>query len=159
MSVHSAIEPADYVFREVSHLGISSAISTTTTADDTLFAFDASFSVDGVEVPTAPGANLLSIEFDVSSDADGTFGLFAVAGLGNTEWSDADQPRPNRRLFANVPDAGGPVRIGEVLVPEPGFIIWCLLGAAAVAARRHVSSRTWNVNNKTVEGNASAPLK
>lgn len=94
---------------------------------DTLVNFEATFPFATVSVPAAPGANLLKTAFDASADAVGTFGIFAVAGLGNSEWTD---DTINARDYANVPSLGGNVEIGRVtVVPEPaGF------GLALVAA-------------------------
>ncbi len=108
-------QPPDYVFGGVDTFGIQSTLN-----EGDLLAFDAEFPAGGgVQVPDVPGANLLSLEFDVSADAEGTFHLLAVDGLARSEWSDAAQPFQMRRTYANLPDGGGPVTIGAILVaPE-----------------------------------------
>jgi hypothetical protein len=84
---------------------------------DELFAFDFNFPASGgVKVPTAPGANLLSIGFSPSANARGTFGLYARGTPTTSEWTDAAMPAQRRRMFANLSENGGPVRIGDVLV-------------------------------------------
>ena len=87
---------------------------------DSLFYFEAPFPSATVSVPAAPGANLLKTAFDASVDAAGTFGIFAVSGNGNSEWTDETF---SIRDYANVPAIGGNVEIGRVtVVPEPaGF--------------------------------------
>jgi hypothetical protein len=107
-----AVEPDTYVFDGVGHFGPS-----VSTAGDQLFAGDFNFpATGGVQVPGAPGTGLLSITLTPSSNALGRFGIYARAGLTNCEWTDAASPVQHRRTFANVPDAGGPVRIADVLV-------------------------------------------
>ena len=55
---------------------------------DRLVDFEATFPFETVSVPAAPGANLLKTAFDASVDALGTFGVFAVPGVGHSEWTD-----------------------------------------------------------------------
>lgn len=113
----SAVRPPNYVFRRMFTLGLSATISTTTTPDDTVFAFDLNFPFSGgAQVPTDPGANLLDTELLASQDARGTFGLFVVNNGASSIWTDAAEPDLETRQFANVPRGADPVRIGEVLV-------------------------------------------
>lgn len=113
----SAIAPTNYVYGSVGNLGISRTISTTTTLDDTLFAFDLNFPFSGgAQVPTAPGANLLEAELSAAQDASGSFGLYAVAEVASTLWADAAEPQVKTRYFVNVPRGLDPVRIGDVMV-------------------------------------------
>ncbi len=78
------------------------------------------FNGAGVSVSGSPGASLLQMDFLASSDASGSFGIYAVEGAANTQWTDSN---PVNQLFTNVPDGSGLVQIGEVLigqsVPEP----------------------------------------
>jgi len=111
-------EPANYVFPPGSHpFGpTSSALPgdpTTFTALDLVVPTNV-----GIQVPTAPGANLLSITLAPSVDALGMFGIFALnAGQDSTEWIDAaSDPDNHARDFVNVPRGGAPVRIGNVRV-------------------------------------------
>lgn len=69
----------------------------------------------GAPVPGAPGANLLQIDFQASSNASGLFGIFAVEGGASTQWTDSNL---NTQFFTNVPNGTGLVEIGEVLVPQ-----------------------------------------
>ena len=108
-------EPGNYVFEGTGQFGPNISNS-----GDKLFAVDFNFpDTGGVQIPLAPGANLLSIVFTPSVDALGTFGIFALNGLTNSEWTDATNPIKLRRTFVNVPDGGGPVRIADVLVSHP----------------------------------------
>jgi hypothetical protein len=90
----------------------------------------------GTPVPGSPGANLLQMDFSASSSASGLFGIYAVEGVANTQWTDANF---TTQLFANVPDGTGSVLIGEVMVssaespavPEPSSLtLFCLGGTA-----------------------------
>ena len=68
-------EPVNYVLA-----GINFGILATNSLSE-LLAFDVNepFS-GGIQVPTAPGANLLEIHFEASPNAQGTFGVFALPG-------------------------------------------------------------------------------
>jgi hypothetical protein len=108
----SAGQPANYLLEGVGHPGPNVSNS-----GNELFAFDFNFPASGgVMVPTAPGANLLSVEFNPSANAYGTFGIYARGDPTTSEWSDAAMPVQQRRTFANLPQTGGSVRIADVLV-------------------------------------------
>jgi hypothetical protein len=129
LKFESAELPAgNYVLGTTSiNFGLTTIPTPVAAATDTLTAFD--FRVTGsAVVPGEPGAGALLLEFFASADARGTFGLFAVGGLGFTEWSDDQQP-PNAREFANIPSMGV-TRIADVRVaPEPTSLHACLLAA------------------------------
>ena len=81
---NAATKPTGYLLDEVGHNG-----PIVTSSGDRLFAQD--FNIPdsgGVQVPNAPGANLLSITFSPSADAQGTFGVFALDGLTNSDWRE-----------------------------------------------------------------------
>jgi|SRR5271157_2152341 len=88
---------------------------------------------NGVMVPGMPGANLLQIDFLASTNASGLFGIYALEGANNTQWTDSQIVT---QYFANVPEGTGIVRIGEVLipqaVPEPSTLV--ISGMAALLA-------------------------
>ena len=135
------ILPPDYILNGV-NFGLSTLISTDLNPNDRLFAFDFEFpSVGGQPVPTAPGAGLLELAFTASADAMGTFGVFAVPGLGNTEWTDSSGLGGAAREYANIPTGGGNVRIAEVqIVPEPSALLLVCCGVVAVRRVRRRSS-------------------
>jgi PEP-CTERM motif len=92
----------------------------------------------GVAVPGTPGANVLQMDFLVSSNASGLFGVYAREGAAATQWTDSNF---NTQFFTNVPDGTGMVLIGDVLilasaVPEPSAIVLLALGCTALAAWR-----------------------
>ncbi len=130
----TASNPANYVFASTTSFGISANNSGTG-----LTAFDFEFPTGpGVQVPLAPGFNLLEMDFLASADALGTFGVYALGGPGQSEWTAADLTARN---FFNVPNGiGGMVQIGEILVvPEPSgllFVAIFLSGLALFPARR-----------------------
>jgi hypothetical protein len=116
LEFETAAEPENYVFDGANHFG-----PTVVPAGDRLFASDFNFpNTGGVQVPAAPGTGLLSIQLAPQPGALGRFGVYALAGLTNCEWTDAASPVRQRRTFANVPDAGGPVRIADVLMMSAG---------------------------------------
>jgi PEP-CTERM motif len=101
----------------------------------------------GMSVPGAPGANLLQMDFLASSNASGSFGIFAVEGAASTQWTDSNF---NTQLFTNVPDGTAMVQIGEVLisqvqvqsVPEPSSFALLGMAGAVLAGWRCWSKRT-----------------
>lgn len=107
---------SSYVFDSIGSLGPSAVIS-----DAELFAFDTHFPFSG-GANISPGivANLLEFEVIASANARGRFGLYAIPGPGNSEWSDASEPLFLRREFANVRDSGGIARLADILVAHPG---------------------------------------
>jgi hypothetical protein len=112
----SGAEPDNYLFDNVGHSGPSVTITQPITGSQ-LFASDVNVPASGgVNVPEPPGARLLDIAVAAAPNALGSFGLYALAGLTNSEWTDANTPVQQRRTFSNVPDQGGPVRIADLLV-------------------------------------------
>ncbi len=96
----------------------------------------------GASVPGAPGANLLSMNFVASPTAMGLFGIYALRGAADTQWTDGNA---TTQFFSNVPDGTGLVRIGEVLViptvPEPNTLTLVGLGVGVLAGWRLRRSR------------------
>ena len=130
--------PANYIFGS-NGLGISATNSgSQLTANDF---FDPGVG-PGVAVPTAPGANLLQMTYHSSANASGLFGIYAVEGAANTQWSDAT---PATQFFRNVPNGTAKIRIGEVLViqavpaPTPPQLI--AVAVAAFAGLKALSRR------------------
>jgi hypothetical protein len=130
--------PPNYIF-DVNGLGIA-----VTNGGSTLSAndfFNPSVG-PGVAVPGAPGANLLQMDFLASSNASGSFGIFAVEGAATSSWTDSNAVT---QFFTDVPNGTALVQIGEVLisqvqsVPEPSS--FALLG---VASGILVSCRCWS---------------
>ncbi len=92
----------------------------------------------GVVVPGTPGANLLQMDFLASSNASGLFGIYAVEGPGETQWTDSNNAT---QFFTNVPGGTGDVLIGEVFipqaVPEPSSLVMSAMAlCVAIAAMR-----------------------
>jgi hypothetical protein len=123
----AAPNPTNYIF--ANGLGIA-----TTNTGSALSANDFDLN-GGTAVAGGAGANLLQMDFLASSDASGLFGVYAVRGVANTEWTDSNA---NTQFFSNVPDGTGAVLIGEVDVtpagglptaPEPNSLT--LLGTCA----------------------------
>jgi len=113
----TASEPeVGYVFDSVGSLGVTTLVS-----DAELFAFDFHSPLSGgAELESNSSADLLQINLQASVDALGSFGVFAVPGPENSEWSDASQPIFSRREFANVRDDESPFRLATVIVAHPG---------------------------------------
>lgn len=124
--------PTPYVFDGVGTFGFTAAPMG---SGSQLFAFDATaFPVTGVQVTTT-AANLVVFDVHASADASGTFGIYAVPGAGNTEWTDVGTG--GVQVFANVLPGGGQVRIGEiVVVPEPTSLAICVVGVLGLVYRR-----------------------
>lgn len=145
VEISSAALPADYVLSgSVTSGSANDSLSTVTTANDMLDAFDIAFD-SGAQVPTTP-ANMLHIDFLPSVDASGTFGIFVVAGLGVTQWTNAgsDTAESIDHQFVNVPFNSGMHRIGEVqiIVPEPAVLAVCAMGAMGLIVRRQPRRHT-----------------
>ena len=104
--------PATYVFGNPAGF-FSSSITKSSISNDTLQAFDLQLG-GGVQVPTAPGANLLEFDFSVSADASGLFGIYAVQSPLSV-WSDSQAINRNQP-FVNVGGGSGQVLIGQLLV-------------------------------------------
>ena len=131
----TAPNPANYIFGG-NGLGIASTNGGSTLSANDFFNPSVG---PGAPVPGAPGANLLQMDFLASSNASGLFGIYAVEGSGNTQWTDSNS---TTQFFTNVPDFTGLVEIGEVLVsssavPEPSsfwMMLWTFgVGGAALA--------------------------
>lgn len=103
----------------------------------------------GAAVPSAPGANLLELDFLASSNASGLFGIYADEGIATTQWTDSNF---TTQIFSNAPDGTGTVLIGEVMVtpsgvqpvPEPSSLTLLWMGAAVLASWNCWRKRTNN---------------
>ena len=102
--------PSPYVFDGLMNTGAPWSIS-----NGVFTAFDEVFGA-AAKIPTAPASNLQLISFTPSTDALGTFGIYAEPST-DTFWLDANN---NTRTFVNVPGSTGLVRIGSVLVNALG---------------------------------------
>jgi hypothetical protein len=113
----------------------------------------------GSVVPGTPGANLLQIDFQASSNASGLFGIYAIEGVAVTQWTDGDA---DTQLFSNVPDGTGMVRIGDVMlpqsIPEPSSLLLLGLGSAVLAVWRLVLAICSGHGHRTVRTGAGAKL-
>ncbi len=116
LQFQSVDEPENYVFESISSFGPSF----NSTGND-LFAQDFEFpAVGGVQVPTGLGANLVTVSLQSSADARGSFSVFTLSGLINSQWTDANEPVRRSREFANVPNGSSPVSLVTVLVTSAG---------------------------------------
>ncbi len=139
---NSSVQPSDYVFGTRGAF-YSEDLSFPANSDG-MFAMDASLdgSFTPVPVPVSgpPGLNLLELDFSASLDASGSFGVFAVGGLGRSEWTDDDI---NPLLFDNIdPSFDSHTQIGEIVVtpiPAPGAAALALIGLSFVGRLRRRS--------------------
>jgi hypothetical protein len=128
----SAPNPPNYIFGN-DNLGIEG-----TNTGSNLTANDFYGDLGGVLVPTT-GANLLQVSFSATSDASGLYGIYALEGPANTNWSDADG---NTLFFQNVPNGDGMVEIGEVEVsPAPTSLTLTVLAVGTLLMFR--AWKTW----------------
>jgi hypothetical protein len=103
--------PDNYVFADAEHLGLQ--VAQLPGDPTTLNALDLTLpDTAAVQIPTAPGKNLVSITFAPSSGALGRFGIYAVDR--HTLWVDSSNSG-GFRSFVNVPIDDGLTRIGDVL--------------------------------------------
>lgn len=135
LSFVSATEPLNY-----SLSGANAGISVINSGDS-LFAFDFNFpSTGGVQIPTEPGSPLLSFQVQASDDASGDFGIFALSGLGESEWTDASPGIQSAQKFANVPVGLGRVLIGNLSVnrriPEPSSVLVAAIATLTIVFGR-----------------------
>ena len=108
LQFNSGVEPGNYIFPAGQHFD---PVPVANFGNELAALDSASPPSAAVPVPTAPGTNLLTISFAPSTDAIGTFGIYAL-GTG-TLWSDANI---RGRAFVNVPFGDTSVRIASVLV-------------------------------------------
>jgi hypothetical protein len=112
LNATSGTVPDNYVFADAEHLGIQ--VGQLPEDPTTLNALDLTLpDTAAVQIPTAPGKNLVSITFAPSSNALGRFGIYAVDR--HTLWIDSSNSG-GFRSFVNVPIDDGLTRIGDVLV-------------------------------------------
>jgi hypothetical protein len=109
----NGIVPDNYVFEDTPRFG--PIIASLPEDPTTLNALDLLLPPNppAVQIPTAPGKNLISMAFQASPDALGRFGIFAVDR--HTLWVD-NSNSGGFRSFVNVPIDDGLTRIGDVLV-------------------------------------------
>jgi hypothetical protein len=114
LQFNAGAKPSPYVFDGVGNLGAPSA-----TVGGVFSALDTAIPTNvGVQIPTAPAANLQLVTFTPSPDANGTFGIYAKDS-SDTFWIDANG---QSRQFNNIPNGAGMVRIADVLVSPLGDI-------------------------------------
>lgn len=133
-----SLPPTNYILDSL-NFGLSSFGKSSTSLF--VFDFNSPFS-GGVKVPTLPGAALLDLTFVASADAFGSFGVFALGGVGVSEWADnGTAPVLNRKTGATAPiqprefsNLKGVIdaRLGTAVVsavPEPDLVGSFLLAA------------------------------
>jgi len=104
-------KPTPYVFDSATNLGAPSSV-----VNGVFSALDVAFPPSpGVQIPTAPGANLQLVSFTPSTDAIGDFGIYAE-GSSDTFWDDGND---SARTFVNVPSSAM-VHIADVFVNPAG---------------------------------------
>jgi hypothetical protein len=95
-----------------------------------------------IVVPAGP-SNLLQITVAASAGAGGSWGIYAVPGAGNTQFTSGGTPTD--LFYSNVPTGGGNVQLAQfnVPVPEPAGVLAVAVAAGWVGNRfrRHVRSR------------------
>ncbi len=111
LQFNAGAKPSPYVFDSVGNLGAPSA-----TVNGVFSALDTAIPTNvGVQIPTAPGANLQLVSFTPSMDAMGDFEIFAE-GSSDTFWIDGNN---TARPFVNVPGAAM-VHLADVFVDPAG---------------------------------------
>jgi hypothetical protein len=127
--------PTNYIFSLGAGIAVNQTNPTHLSAND--------FDLGGGTLVPATGANLLQLDLAASSNASGSFGIYAEDGLSNL------RTYFNNSLmdvsFANIPDDSNSTLIGTVLVtparvPEPTSLALGALGSALMAGCR----RRWN---------------
>lgn len=112
LQFNAGAKPIPYVFDSVGNLGAPSA-----TVNGVFSALDTAIPTNmGVQIPTAPGANLQLVSFTPSIDALGHFGIYAERS-SDTFWIDGNN---SARSFVNVPASPAMVRIADVFVNPAG---------------------------------------
>jgi hypothetical protein len=115
LQFNAGAKPSPYVFDSVINSGAPSG-----TANGVFTALDTTIPTNvGVQIPTAPGANLQLISFTPSADAIGMFGIYAK-DAADTFWVDANSNHV--RTFVNIPNSVGLIRIANVFVDPIGDV-------------------------------------
>jgi len=136
LGFNSTAEPANYVFGARSFYNEDLTFPVT---NDGMLAFDADLSLTGAAVPGPPGLNLNALDFIASADASGLFGVFAVGGVGRSEWTNASLGLEPFDNLDPAPDSH--TQIGEIFVnarnpiPEPSALLVFGVGLITVGWR------------------------